>query len=184
MAISAAAEKAPERLEALIYVSAFLPRNGESLLAIEGCNPKVAVPKNLIVSDDGVSGTIMPEKVHDLFYHDCSPVDASDAAGRPRPQALAPLSTPIHSTAERFGRVPRGYIECTEDRALAIEMQRDMISKSFPVTVRYVAVKPFVLFIHAGSPRPSADRTSAGQLEHLDICNVPPGDFSGEGLSR
>jgi pimeloyl-ACP methyl ester carboxylesterase len=136
MAISAAAEKVPERVEALIYVCAFLPREGESLLAIEGRNPKVAVPKSLIVADDGVSGTIMPDRVHNLFYHDCSPADASDSAARLRPQALTPLSTPIHLTTGRFGRVPRAYIECTEDRALVVEMQRDMISKSPPVTVR------------------------------------------------
>src|SRR5262245_45934550 len=136
MAISAAAEKASERVEALIYVCAFLPRNGESLLAIEGRNPKVAVPKSLSVSDDGVSGTIMPDRVHDLFYHDCPLADASNTAARLRPQALAPLSTPIHLTPERFGRVSRGYVECTEDRALVVEMQRDMISKSLPVIVR------------------------------------------------
>src|SRR5215813_11346731 len=57
MAISAAAEKAPERIEVLIYVCAFLPRNGESLLCIEGRNPKAVVPANTIVADDGVSGS-------------------------------------------------------------------------------------------------------------------------------
>src|SRR5215216_4193676 len=34
MAISAAAEKTPERIRILIYVCAFLPRSGESLLAL------------------------------------------------------------------------------------------------------------------------------------------------------
>jgi hypothetical protein len=39
-------------------------------------------------------------------------------------------------TEERFGRVPRVYVECTDDHALSIEMQRDMIAKSPPVNVR------------------------------------------------
>ena len=136
MAISAAAEKAPERVEALIYVCAFLPRQGESLLAIEGRDPKAAVPKSLVVADDGVSCTVMPDRAHDLFYHDCSPADVMEYAAQLRRQALAPVSAPIQLTAARFGRVPRAYVECTEDRALAVEMQRDMISKSPPVTVR------------------------------------------------
>ena len=136
MAISAAAEKASERLKALIYVCAFLPREGESQRAIAGRNPEATLQKSLIVSDDGISATVMPDRVHDLFYHDCSPADASDAISRLRPQVLAPLSTPVHLTAERFGGVPRAYVECTEDHALAVELQRDMIGKSPPVAIR------------------------------------------------
>jgi pimeloyl-ACP methyl ester carboxylesterase len=135
MVISAAAEKAPEQIDRLLYLCAFLPRNGESVLSLEQRNPKVAVLKNLIVADDHVSGTIMPDRVRDLFYHDCRDLDVTHAAARLRPQALGPLSTAVHLTAERFGRIPRGYIECTDDRALSIELQRDMISKSQPVEV-------------------------------------------------
>ncbi len=60
------------------------------------------------------------------------------ATKRLRPQAIAPLSTPVHLTQERFGRIPRVYVECTDDRALSIDMQRDMIAKSPPVDVRSV----------------------------------------------
>ena len=78
----------------------------------------------------------MPDRVHNLFYHDCSSIDALEASKRLRPQALAPMSTPVHLSTERFGRIPRGYIACAEDRALSTELQRDMISKSLPVEVR------------------------------------------------
>jgi pimeloyl-ACP methyl ester carboxylesterase len=136
MAISAAAEKAPDRIKTLVYLTAFLPRDGESLLAMEQRNPKVAVPKSMIVDADHTSATIMPDRVRDLFYHDCTDADVSYANTRLRPQALAALSTPVHLTEERFGRVPRVYVECTDDHALSIEMQRDMIAKSLPVDVR------------------------------------------------
>jgi hypothetical protein len=39
-------------------------------------------------------------------------------------------------TPERFGGLPRVYVECTDDHALGIEMQRDMVAKSPPVDVR------------------------------------------------
>src|SRR5262249_52734426 len=106
MAISAAAEKAPERVEGLIYVCAFLPRTGESLLSIEGRNSKEVVLTSTVVSDDGVSGSFMPDRVHDVLYHDCSAAEALEFSALQRPQALAPFATPIHLTAERFGRVP------------------------------------------------------------------------------
>src|ERR1700754_4077491 len=85
MAISAAAEKAPERLEALIYVCAFLLGAGESLLAIEGRNSKEVVVKSIIVDDDGVSGTFAPDRIFDVFYHDCSAADVSESSVRLRP---------------------------------------------------------------------------------------------------
>jgi pimeloyl-ACP methyl ester carboxylesterase len=43
MVISATAEKAPDRIKTLVFLSAFLPRDGESLLAMEHRNPKAAV---------------------------------------------------------------------------------------------------------------------------------------------
>lgn len=136
MPISATAEKVPERVKTLVYLTAFLPRDGESLLAIEDRNPKVVVPKCIIFDADHVGGSIMPDKVREIFYHDCSEADLAFAGARLRPQALAALKTPVHLTEERFGSVPRVYVECTDDRALCIEIQRDMIEKSPPVDVR------------------------------------------------
>ena len=146
MPISAVAEKVPERVKTLVYLTAFLPRDGESLLAIEDRNPNVVVPKCIIFDADHVSGTIMPDKVREIFYHDCGEADVAFASARLRPQALAALKTPVHLTKERFGRVPRVYVECTDDRALCIEIQRDMIEKSPPVDVRSLPAShsPFV----------------------------------------
>ena len=45
------------------------------------------------------------------------------------PQATAPLGTPIQTTAGRWGRVPRVYIECTGDQAISIAAQRAMHSQ-------------------------------------------------------
>jgi pimeloyl-ACP methyl ester carboxylesterase len=135
MAISAAAEAAPERLQALVYVAAFMPRDGESLLDLERRNPNVSVPTHLVVAPDGVSGTLPADKHRMLFYHDCSDADGAAASARLKPQALAPLGTPVRLTPERFGRVPRVYVECTEDGAISIDLQRDMIAASPPAAV-------------------------------------------------
>ena len=134
--ITVTGEKVPDRIKALVYLSAFLPRNGEALLDIENRNPKPVVPVSMTFDSERISGTIMADKVRDIFYHDCSDTDIADAKARLRPQALAALMTKVHVTSERLGRIPKVYVECTEDRALSIEMQRDMVSKSPPVDVR------------------------------------------------
>jgi pimeloyl-ACP methyl ester carboxylesterase len=128
--------KVPDRVKALVYLSAFLPQDGEALFDIEGRNPKPVVPVSMTFDAERIGGTIMPDKVQEIFYHDCSDADIADAKAKLRPQALAALMTKVHITSERFGRIPRVYVECTEDRALSIAMQRDMIAKSPPVDVR------------------------------------------------
>jgi pimeloyl-ACP methyl ester carboxylesterase len=138
MVISATAEKAPDRIKTLVFLCAFLPRDGESLLALGTTHSgePSRVRKNMIVDADHISGTIMLDKVRDLFYHDCTDADVAYASARLRPQALGAHSTPVHLTQERFGRIPRVYVECTQDRALTIEKQRDMVAKSPPIDVR------------------------------------------------
>jgi hypothetical protein len=40
------------------------------------------------------------------------------------PQATAPLATPVHTSAENFGRLPRVYIECLRDQVLPPAVQK------------------------------------------------------------
>lgn len=128
--ISAAAEMVADRIERLIYVTAFLPRDGESLLALEERNPRVSVPPALVIEEGAPTATLKPEKIAELFYNDMPDHEAEAAKEKLVPQPLAPLATPLKLTQERFGRLPKSYIECTVDNAISIELQRDMISKS------------------------------------------------------
>jgi len=40
------------------------------------------------------------------------------------------VPTPLHTTADRFGLVPRHYVECTEDRVISIVAQREMAQEA------------------------------------------------------
>jgi pimeloyl-ACP methyl ester carboxylesterase len=135
IAITAAGEAYPERIARLVYLTAFLPRDGESLLTLEGRNPRPAVPPALVVDEGAGTALLHEDQIVGLFYHDCSPEDQESATARLKPQALAPLSAPLSLTPERFGSIPRAYIECTDDRAISIELQRDMYTASGVDTV-------------------------------------------------
>jgi pimeloyl-ACP methyl ester carboxylesterase len=126
IAISAAAELRPEKILRLVYLCAFLPRDGESLLMLEERNTDPRVPPHITPDKDHFTATIDPDAVGQLFYHDCSPGDAAFAKSRLRPQSFLPLKAPVTLTSVNFGRVPRTYIECTEDRAIVIDFQRLM----------------------------------------------------------
>ena len=51
------------------------------------------------------------------------------------PEPAAPLSYELEVSGERWGKIPKYYIECTEDRAIPISVQRSMyegrVVKSF-----------------------------------------------------
>lgn len=130
IAISAAAQAHAHKISRLIYMTAFLPRDGESLLTIEGRNPTPAVPPALVVDEASGTATLQSDKIVPLFYHDCSVEDQRWATSMLTPQALAPLGTPLTLTKDKFGSVPRSYVACTDDRAISIFMQRDMITAS------------------------------------------------------
>ena len=125
VAITEAAEQCAEKIAALVYLSAFLPRNGDSLMAWSRQDPTSLVNSNIVPLEEGVVG-MKPEAVRDAFYQHCSDEDAAYAQSRLVPQAIAPLVELVTTSASRWGQIPRYYIECGDDHALTLPLQRAM----------------------------------------------------------
>ena len=121
MTISGVAERIPEQIRALVFVSAVIPRNGETLLTVEDPNPSGI--QFYEISEDGSFATVSPEMGETVFYHD-SKEDPSTYVGRLNPEPIAPLTTPIELSQQRFGSIPRYFVECTKDRVLSIDLQK------------------------------------------------------------
>jgi len=126
MAITQAAEYCPKQIAALVYVCAFLPRNGDSLMTWASQDQASMV--NPSTTDPRADGTIgfKPEHAREAFYGNCAEEDVTFAQSRLVAQSGAPFGTPVETTAERWGRIPRYYIECTRDRAITLKLQREM----------------------------------------------------------
>ena len=124
--ISEVAERRSDKIALLVYLAAYLLRDGESLLPVAQSDGSSLVFPNLVVSEDQTSCTIKPQAINEVFYADCSDEDVTLAATLLAPEALAPALTPIHVTDEGFGRVPRVYIECLHDKAIPLALQRQM----------------------------------------------------------
>jgi len=126
--ISQAAERYPERVKALGYVSGFLLRNGQSMLRVTQEDNSSLVPPNLIMSADKKTCVVASNAVREAFYRECPPDAVEFAMARLRPEPNAPLATPVKISDARFGAVPRFYIECLRDRAVPLRLQRKMHS--------------------------------------------------------
>jgi len=114
----------PERVALLVYLAAFLLRSGETVLEVAGSMPSST--QHLEVREDVGLISVRPDAARQAFYGDCSAEDADRATARLVPEALAPRRTPASVSPERFGRVPRVYLETVEDQALPLAVQRRM----------------------------------------------------------
>ena len=130
IAVTQAAELRPEGIAKLVYVTAFLPKDGQSLkdLAELPENPDDTVMPNAeIVPPDA----ILPGPVSRNAFFTRTPGEITEMAiSRLNPQPLPPLVTPVSITQERAGSVERHYIACTDDNAIPIALQRRMASES------------------------------------------------------
>jgi pimeloyl-ACP methyl ester carboxylesterase len=123
--ISEVAEHRPERIRTLVYVTAFLARDGQSLFDLAS-HPDSLVPPNMVMSDDKSSSTVRDEAVRDAFYGECRQEEVALARLLLQPEPTVPLATPVRLTEAKFGTVPRAYIECLRDKAVPIALQRQM----------------------------------------------------------
>ena len=124
--ITQVAEDHPEAVSRLVYLSAFLPPDGSSVTDLAQQDPDSAVLRHLVVDEQAGLATIDGPAVADALYHDCSPADVHLARSLLRPEPLATITTPVSTTPDRFGSVPRTYLACTHDRAITPRAQEAM----------------------------------------------------------
>jgi pimeloyl-ACP methyl ester carboxylesterase len=125
--ITQVAEERPAKIRTLVYLTAFLPQNGESLLQLARMNSESLLAPNLMANEEQGYLTFKEgAPIKEIFYGDCPDEDVARAKSLLVPQAIAPMATPVRITAEHFDRVPRIYIECLRDRTISPSMQKLM----------------------------------------------------------
>jgi pimeloyl-ACP methyl ester carboxylesterase len=129
--ISQVAEYCPEKIQKLVYLAAFLPQDGQSLLQLaESRGQEGNAPNAIYISEDHTYLGLSDELVRDCLYGDCSEEDIRQAKAKLTLEPLTPSVTPIQLTEEKYGTVPRVYIETLRDNAVPIALQRDMYTRT------------------------------------------------------
>jgi pimeloyl-ACP methyl ester carboxylesterase len=124
--ISRAAELKPEKVKKLVYLTAFLLPNGGSFFgAVQGVEGSKAV-ENFYLSEDKTYALVKDEEIQNAFAHDIPEEAFNSAKPYIVPEPAAPLMYELEITEQNFGAIPKYYIECTEDRAIPIAIQRAM----------------------------------------------------------
>jgi pimeloyl-ACP methyl ester carboxylesterase len=132
--ITQAAARCPDRIERLVYVAAFLPADGESLIDLtqrpEGAGD--AVQAGLVVDGDPPVATMPPEAAREGLMHCCDDEAAAWAQSLRGSQPVAPFTHPVQlaTAGEAFEALPRAYITCLQDRAIKPALQRLMFERA------------------------------------------------------
>ncbi|KAE8380331.1 Alpha/beta hydrolase fold-1 [Aspergillus bertholletiae] len=104
----------------LIFISAFLPDIGESLIGAFGGVP----PEWYVMNVE--NATVTADDPYTLFFHDVP--DGREWAKTLRPHAWATKNSPATGTA--YVHIPAAYLLCEKDRAIPLFVQELMVEKA------------------------------------------------------
>jgi pimeloyl-ACP methyl ester carboxylesterase len=126
-AITHAAGRDASQIRQLVYVCAFLPPDGRSLLDMtrlpEGAGDQIQA--NMVVQPP--IATLTDEGARLAVYNNCTEEQIAAALPRRGAQALAPMGTPV-ARGDHFDEIPRAYVVCTRDQSIPPPLQRRMIA--------------------------------------------------------
>lgn len=131
MVITQAAALAPERVRGLVFVCAFMPHHGQSLLALtqlpEGADDQVQA--NLVVEGEPPVATMPEAASRDALLNCCTDEQTAWALERIGTQPLAPFVGTVDIPDGALDGIRRSYVLCTQDHAIPPALQRRMIAE-------------------------------------------------------
>jgi len=134
--ISAAAEQAPKKIKTLVYLAAYLPHDGDSLVSLAQQDHDAKIGPHLQIQKEKGIASIEYSARADLFAN-----GGPDGLRKAIPdlildEPLAPLATPVKVTSANFGKVDKAYIHTAFDQVISPAFQAQMVA-STPVRAQY-----------------------------------------------
>jgi pimeloyl-ACP methyl ester carboxylesterase len=128
IAVSAVAEAAPSKIRTAVYLAAYLPQDGESMLSLAKQDRDSKAGPALQIDEANGMIAVSYDARADLFAN-----GASEGLRKALPdliidEPLTPIVTPVTLTAERFGKVDKVYIHTAQDQVVSPYLQQKMVA--------------------------------------------------------
>ncbi|HYF32187.1 MAG TPA: alpha/beta fold hydrolase [Chitinophagaceae bacterium] len=127
--ISQAAEYRPDKIEKLVYLAAYLIPNGKTQREYSLQDTAGVLKPFVTIHEELHASTLQPAIYKEGLYKDCDDDITEMAKMLLSHEPIESGITPLQLTEENYGRVPRVYIECTEDKAVTPFIQRKMYTE-------------------------------------------------------
>lgn len=128
--IAAAAEQAPEKIKTLVFVAAYLPQDGDSLLSLAQQDHDAKIGPQLTIDKERGIAVVDYAARADLFANDGPAPLKAKLPDLILDEPAAPLVTPVHVTDERFGQVDRIYVHTGVDQVISPAFQSQMVARA------------------------------------------------------
>ncbi|WP_284124291.1 alpha/beta fold hydrolase [Parerythrobacter aestuarii] len=125
--VSQAAETDPEAMDALVYICAMMLPDGMSRADFKALEVKNPIYDDVIKPTPGGHGTVIVGEHPEAIFAQLSPPELVDPAmKRLVAEPHGPRSEKLRLSPERFGSLPRHYVQCTEDQTIPLSSQQTM----------------------------------------------------------
>ncbi|MEK9673155.1 MAG: alpha/beta fold hydrolase [Rhodospirillaceae bacterium] len=126
--IAEVAERVPDLLTRLVYLTAYMPGTGETIADWAKQDTATKAIGQRIDYEGAACLTMDRAAAHEAFYREATETDMDWIFPKLRPEPLAIFRHALSLTPENFGSVPRDYISCRGDLAITAALQDAMLS--------------------------------------------------------
>lgn len=137
MVISTAAAKAPSRFHALIYLAAFLPKDGERLIFLAGKDKDSQLSQFIKPRLLGGASRLSEDCLDDVLFNGCSLDNAAQGKSMLQDNPIRPPFSRVRLSPS-FEALPKHYIRCLDDRAITPTHQAWMAGRYEMVSVQEI----------------------------------------------
>jgi pimeloyl-ACP methyl ester carboxylesterase len=125
MVISAVAEKIPSKIEKMIYVGAFLPTSGQSLLQLALTDNTSLLGMSLRPTSATLDSLdVVRENITDIFVQDGSAEIKAFVVKNYKLEPGQPFKAPVVLTSANWGSVDKYFIHTLQDHAVTYLLQK------------------------------------------------------------
>lgn len=135
---STVAEMRSDKVAGCVYLAAYLLRDGERVADYFRQDKDSLVRRHIQISRSTLTDALPPAARQATLYADCDAADVALAQSLLTPEPSLPALTRLRLTDKRYGRIPRHYIELTQDCAITPALQRRMVAQSPCASVQHI----------------------------------------------
>lgn len=136
MIISAVAEQIPSKIEKLVYLAAYLPASGQSLLDLAQSDPGSALGgAGILINNPDGTIDVKHDQIVNIFIQDGTTQIQNLVLQNYRPEPVIPFTNQVTLTSANFGAVEKVYIKTLQDHVVSPGLQDRMIATAGVKTI-------------------------------------------------
>jgi pimeloyl-ACP methyl ester carboxylesterase len=124
--ITQTGENKPDQIDKLVYLAAYVPKDGDTLLSLSGADAGSQVGAVIHVDMTKGIASIPAEHLEQVFCGDCTTAAVTELKANYRDEPVVPFTSPVHVSDDNWGRLPKAYIYTEQDNAISFAFQQAM----------------------------------------------------------